>query len=185
MIDIKQGSDVLRCIGEANAVATGKPAPMSLGHFFLAIDVEAICDLEALSWCLRAFASARAVMSLNKGESRHHPAPSPSHSPPCPTLSPTASHPLCPVPNDGTGSTTPPLPLTSLSSTRVNLPTRTVRVTSRRSSRRSRATSSAGCAAPGRTPMAREGFGPRARRRTTSDRSGCPKARKKRGREGG
>eukprot|EP00913_Durusdinium_trenchii_P034050 g31872.t1 len=30
----------------ANAVATGKPAPMSLGHFFLAIDVEAICDLE-------------------------------------------------------------------------------------------------------------------------------------------
>ena len=28
-------------------LAAGKPAPMSLGHFFLAIDVEAICDLEA------------------------------------------------------------------------------------------------------------------------------------------
>jgi LDH2 family malate/lactate/ureidoglycolate dehydrogenase len=27
--------------------ATGKPAPMSLGNYFLAIDIEALCDLEA------------------------------------------------------------------------------------------------------------------------------------------
>lgn len=26
--------------------ATGKPAPMSLGNYFLAIDIEALCDLE-------------------------------------------------------------------------------------------------------------------------------------------